>query len=89
VNKIKWSKNTRKYCNGEIGKLGKYEMFTIDYDGVSGGEYENPYILYCKLPGIKNNLGHFDVEVAKRKAENTLNHWLKESGLIELVNIGE
>lgn len=82
VSKIRWKRKTAAYANGENGYLGKYVVFSLDWDSCrSKGAEILPYILRCSLPGIKPNLGNFSQEEAKRWAEEVLGLWVENVGL--------
>ena len=64
-------------------KSGKYAMFTIDWDSISGSKnIDGPWVLRCSLPGIKEYLGNFgSAEEAKIKAERVFTIWFHNAEL--------
>jgi hypothetical protein len=63
---------------------GSIELFSVCYDGMRprGQEENKPYSLTCKLPGIKDRLGHFaNIDEAKVYAEKVFTLWLVTIGL--------
>jgi hypothetical protein len=82
---IRWEKSSAGYCALENGYLGKWKIFTTEYDGTNGSKNpDGTIILRCKLPGIKNDLGnHIGDILAKAKAQKTLDYWLKNAGIKE------
>lgn len=81
---INWEIKESMYSHTLVGKLGKYQAFSIFWDsGTSRGE-DKKYKLTCSLNGIKSNLGNFVSESeAKNYAETKIVPlWLKGSGLM-------
>jgi len=68
---------------GERGKLGKWTIFCLYRDNWNPAPWnDDPYILCCGLPEIKNVIGHFDsIEKAKIKAEEVFLYWLENAGI--------
>ena len=76
---IKW--NVVKPAIGPIfytGYLGKWKTFIIKRSMIRS---ENKWDVVCKLSGIDSCYGVDSVEFGKKKAEEVLQYWLKESGL--------
>jgi hypothetical protein len=83
--KIEWSRNERPYSNGWVGMAGTIHMFTISWDGINGGRgQDGPWILYCRLPGVKDDVGYFpNPELAQERANDVLSRWLVRAGIKE------
>lgn len=63
------------------GTIGKFQFFSISWDILTTSE--SKYKLTCSLPGIVDVIGNFkNEELAKIRAEEVLNIWLNETGLI-------
>jgi len=87
MSRITWEPSKRQYGSGEEGKLDKYIIFELFYDGSRPKSKEvPPYKLVCLLPGIKEHLGHYNQKEGKEFAERVLEHWLKNAGLIKKEN---
>jgi len=80
---INWERQDHKYGPpSDIGKLGRWKVFSISWKMMSKDDKENPYGIYCFLPGLKEYLGECPtVEAAKQKAEKALAVWLEGAGL--------
>ena len=83
--KIIWTdgKSTMNILNGNIGET---KIFAIFYDGFLSSSETKKYKLKCDLSGIKIKDGHQHfktVEIAKQKAEEILEYWLKKSNLVQ------
>jgi len=81
---IEWVKTEVKYlCDTYDGKLGNYTIFKSFYDGAVSKDSKDKIALNCRLPGIKDRLGHYESTVdAHKYAESVLAHWLKSAGLM-------
>ena len=78
---IKWETDNSAYANGEIGKIGKFKIFSLFYDSL-GPRDETRQKLTCHLPGIKSVIGKFQtIGAAKEKAEDVLLFWMNSAGL--------
>jgi len=82
--KIDWVKTEVKYlCDTYDGKLGKYTIFTSFYDAGTSKDSKDKIALTCRLPGIKDRLGHYEnTDDAHKYAEAVLAHWIKGAGLL-------
>lgn len=76
--KIIWSENVGRYSETYRGSVGKWHCFTISWNGTRTKNSNEPdYLLHCRLPGIKEEIGAFDMPDAKKRAEKILAGWLK------------
>lgn len=79
---MQWEPYSGRYISGILAKLGKWEIFRIFSDSSTSRDSECKYILKCKLPGIKETIGHFKSETeAKTKAESVFKYWMNGAGL--------
>lgn len=80
---IKWKREEGRYSFSDIGYLGKYKAFEINYDVMGAKKDNNKQKLTCYLNGIRPSLGNFgSVDEAKLYAEEkVLPLWMKGSGL--------
>ncbi len=76
-----WKSNNKQCVNNEEGYLGIYKVFCLQYDVVIGSQTNKDYFLICYLPGIRKELGNFEVEEGKKFAENVLKYWIKKASL--------
>jgi len=75
---IKWIYKSQ----GVYGKIGIVKIFNIVYDGCLPVTALNRYKLISLLPGLKNNLGHFqDKDEAITRAEEIFKYWLDRCNL--------
>lgn len=82
MNRIIWERSNHAYTNSILGKVGKYQFFSIVWDSSSSNR-DKPEKLFCRLPGIKDHIANFATqEEAKERAERVLELWLNNSGLI-------
>lgn len=80
-NTLKWEKIDEKFVTGRTGKAGDIKLFSITWDSFVPQD-SNKYKLTCFLPGIRNNLGHFEsVGTAQARAQQALEYWVKKTGL--------
>ena len=83
---ISWVEGNDRYTQVFIGKLGKYRMFSISWDAACPPKDSQgasiPWKLNCRLPGIKDHIGHFkSTKEAKDVASMILKLWLGNTGL--------
>ncbi len=79
-----WKRKTGQYQNGISGYLGKYKVFSVDYDRSTSKNDPKKYELSTLLPGIiiKSDASHFKEEdQAKSIAGEILEMWLDGAGL--------
>ena len=77
-----WKSNYKPYyVNNEEGYLGDYNIFCLKYDYVIETQTNKCYILNSYLPGVKKELGNFELEEGKKFAESILDYWIKKAGL--------
>ena len=82
--KLTWKRNTGKYASGETAYLGKWPVFSTCWDSCNSKDAKDKIKLYCKLPGIKPDLGNFpDWPDAKKKADSVIVHWIEGLDLKE------
>jgi len=73
---IKWVRKTARHANGWVGYTGKWSSFSVDWG--SSKEEGGPWVLTCRLPGIKERIGNYqEADNAKEKAQIAIAHWLK------------
>ena len=78
---IKWERDTRKYSNGDSGKVGRYKFFDVYFDACSYNK-DKYYKLTCNLPGLNSDLGNYgSIEIAKERAEDILKYWMEVVGM--------
>ena len=74
---MRWERDTSKYACGEILFLGKWQVGGFHYDSSRSKDDEKKWKATSRLPGIKENLGHFvKDEQAREAAEKAVKHWL-------------
>lgn len=79
---IVWNRQTTQYSNGYNGYLGKYIVFTCNWDSANNKGNALKHKLNCTLPGIKTYLGNFTTgQEAFNYADKTLKTWIKGAGL--------
>jgi len=79
---MKWEKYVKQYSSGEYLFLGKWKVGSIQYDSFRSKDDPLKYIANCRLPGIKDDLGHFeDEDKAKSIVEFAVDHWIKGAEL--------
>lgn len=81
---LTWVTREQTYVNHDDGLRGNVMLFTTFYDSTRprGQGDDKPYSLVCRLPGIKDHLGHFaTVEDAKAYSEKVFVRWLAKMGL--------
>jgi hypothetical protein len=80
---IEWNENKEQFASGDNGTRNGVMLFSTHYDACrSKSDNAPPWLLGCKLPGIKSNLGNFaDREKAKEKAEEVFIYWVKKLNL--------
>jgi hypothetical protein len=80
---LNWTRKEHKYGPpSDVGKLGRWTVFTISWRITSKEDKDNPYGLSSTLPGFKDNLGEFPtIEEAKQLAEKALVSWIEGAGL--------
>ncbi len=76
-----WKSSDLQRANNEDGYLGIYKVFCLQYDVIIGSQTNKDYILICYLPGVKKELGNFELEDGKKFAESILKYWIKKAGL--------
>ena len=75
---LTWKTNTGKFASGETAYCGKWPVFSTCWDSIISRDAEKKIKLYCKLPGLKTDLGNFiDWNDAKKKADYTIEYWLE------------
>lgn len=76
---IEWKPDNGMYCSGDDGFWGKWKVFNVSWNGtMSKGETRPKYVLYCKLPGIKDSFEWLEQDEAKVRAERIMKYWLDE-----------
>ena len=82
--KFEWKENPSPWSTGTICMLnGKRRVGAEFYDG-SAPQGGPKHAATCRLPGIKDNLGHFETaEEAQAMVEKATRYWIKEAGLGE------
>lgn len=76
---MKWKVSTSAYTTGELLFLGAWNVGGAYYDGATSKSEQFKYTATCKLPGIKDVLGHFNsIEEAKKATERAVAHWLSK-----------
>jgi len=79
---MKWEKSTLQYTSGENLFLGKWRVGGIHYNSLKSKDDPLKYKATCRLPGIKDDLGHFeDEDKAKSIVEFAVDHWIKGAEL--------
>lgn len=80
---IDWRRRTEKFSNGSNGYVNKYVWFSTAWDSMySSDDPQPPWVLLCKLPGLKERLGRFETEIeAYDYAEKCAEIWINNSGL--------
>jgi hypothetical protein len=74
---IKWERKTGQYACSEVLYAGQWDVGKVNYDSATSIRDKNKYVAYCKLPGIKETLGHFETEQeAKTRLESAVKHWM-------------
>ena len=76
-----WKEVRRQYTAGEELVVGnKWTVAIVNYDGTVSRDDTNKYKAICKLPGIKDNFGHFATEQeAKEVLERAVNYWFDKA----------
>jgi hypothetical protein len=77
--KLTWKKSTADFSGGaEHLYLGRWRVGGTFYNSCRGKENKNVWGAACRLPGIKDVLGHFvTAEEAKAKVEKAVGIWMK------------
>lgn len=76
---MEWKKNTQRYACGEFLMLGRWNVGSVDYDSTKSRNDPKKWAATCRLPGIKDLLGHYETsDVAKERVENAVRHWLSQ-----------
>lgn len=76
---MEWKRNTSQYSGGELLFMGKWNVGEIYYDSCRTRDDPLKYAAKCRLPGIKENLGHFETDAeAKVVAEKAVTHWMSK-----------
>lgn len=65
-----------------VGILGKWKIFQIHWDALKAKDEIYPYLLHCRLPGFKRDLGKFEKVIkAQEFADKAIKIWIKGTGL--------
>ncbi len=76
---MKWKRDTAKFSHGELLELGQWNVGEIHYDSFRTKDDPLKYAATCKLPGVKQMLGHFEKkEEAREKVEKVVKFWLSK-----------
>jgi len=79
---IKWVKSAIKYSNSEYGRLGKWIVFYLHYDGTCPRGENKPWSLTTYLPYKYSRIGRFeDKKSAKDYAKKMVREWLVDANL--------
>lgn len=79
---IEWKEDNKKYYTGYRGMVGKISFFNLYWDASTSNGDNKKWKLACKLPGIKDTLGHFEKkEDGFEMANNALAFFLLKTGL--------
>ena len=77
-----WVKNERQNLRC---KLGRFTVGGVNFDTLVSMDEKAKYLAWCKLPGIKENLGHFEKqEDARAEVEFAVGVWLGHAMLSEV-----
>lgn len=81
--KLTWTPRENHFFPGSIGKINRIHAFTVEEDGIYGRKnIDGPWILHCRLTGIRQDLGHHKTqEAAMAVAEEALGRWLELLGV--------
>ena len=69
---INWQEPNK--CGTIKGYAGKWHLFSISYNSID--RQKEKYILTTRLPGIIERLFFSSIEIAQKKADRILIHWL-------------
>lgn len=76
---IKWKPATGTWASGDDGFWGRWKVFNVTFNGsMTKGETRPKYVLYCKLPGIKDAFKWLEQDEAKKKAEGIMEYWISK-----------
>lgn len=80
MKRVKWSRRTTKFSNGQDGMVGRIKVFGINWAVLRHAD--GPWLLQCDLPGLEKYVSHhLDVECAESKAEILLGKWMQAVGM--------
>jgi hypothetical protein len=83
---MEWIKDSKKYANGKILKLGKWEVGGVYYDGLRQRDDHLCYAVYCSLPGVKKRFdkNYLTEKEGMEQLEFVIKYWIEKS---EIKNI--
>jgi hypothetical protein len=80
MDKAKWKDVEGQYSTGRVLFLGSFRVGSAGFDGCTSKDSNKSYSARCRLPGIKDHLGHFETqEQAEKTVWGAVAHWLKKA----------
>lgn len=78
MTEIVWTQKTARFTNGKVGRVGKWVLFSVDWDSSSSREDGNKYKLTTRLPGLKPEIAKYENESdAMKRADSVLDFWMQ------------